>query len=129
MHTLAHANFAEFDEVPAVDKLEVKPIGALILAIQAVQFQSFNFSSNSGLMFCRLNMHSSPGPPACMSRPRLRRDSSQGIIMVTRSQRKRKRWTHQACKQPPGNAVSTYDRGVRGSPLGEYFGGSEEDFK
>jgi hypothetical protein len=25
MYTLAHAHFAEFDDVPAVDKLKVKP--------------------------------------------------------------------------------------------------------
>ena len=36
MYTLAHAHFADFDDVPGVDKLKVKPIGALILAIQAV---------------------------------------------------------------------------------------------
>jgi len=47
MYTLAHAHFAEFDDVPVVDKLKVKPIGALILAIQAVRFQPFIFYSNS----------------------------------------------------------------------------------
>lgn len=36
MYTLAHAHFKDFDEVPEAAKLEVKPIGALILAIQAV---------------------------------------------------------------------------------------------
>jgi len=36
MYTLVHTHFSEFDDVLAVDKLEVKPVGALILAIQAV---------------------------------------------------------------------------------------------
>jgi len=39
MYTLAHAHFAEFNDIPAVDKLKVKPIGAFILVIQAVRFQ------------------------------------------------------------------------------------------
>jgi hypothetical protein len=36
MYTLAHAHFGDFDSVPTTDKLKVKPVGALILAIQAV---------------------------------------------------------------------------------------------
>lgn len=36
MYTLAHAHFADFDDVPDAEKLERKPVGALILAIQAV---------------------------------------------------------------------------------------------
>jgi len=36
MYTLAHAHFADFDDVPAAEKLERKLVGALILAIQAV---------------------------------------------------------------------------------------------
>ena len=47
MYTLAHAHFAEFNEVPAVDKLKVKPISALILAIQAVQSFLFFLKKNS----------------------------------------------------------------------------------
>ena len=43
----AHAQpFSEFNDIPAVDKLEVKPVGALILAIQAVWFQPFVSYSN-----------------------------------------------------------------------------------
>ncbi|KAF8799163.1 hypothetical protein BYT27DRAFT_7071855, partial [Phlegmacium glaucopus] len=37
MYTLAHAHFADFDDVPATEKLNIKPVGALILAIQAVE--------------------------------------------------------------------------------------------
>ncbi|KIM41783.1 hypothetical protein M413DRAFT_410062 [Hebeloma cylindrosporum] len=37
MYTLAHAHFADFDDVPDAEKLERKPVGALILAIQAVE--------------------------------------------------------------------------------------------
>jgi hypothetical protein len=38
MYTLMHAHFAKFYDVPAEDKLKAKPIGVLILAIQAVRF-------------------------------------------------------------------------------------------
>jgi hypothetical protein len=41
MYTLAHAHFADFDDVPAAEKLERKPVGALILAIQAVTTFSY----------------------------------------------------------------------------------------
>jgi hypothetical protein len=36
MYTLAHAHFSDFDDVPEAARLEIKPIGALILSIQAV---------------------------------------------------------------------------------------------
>jgi hypothetical protein len=47
IYTLAHAHFAEFDDVPAADKLKAKPIRVLILAIQAVGFWLFILNSNS----------------------------------------------------------------------------------
>ena len=45
VYTCTHP-FSEFNDVPAVDKLEVKPVGALILVIQAVWFQPFISYSN-----------------------------------------------------------------------------------
>ncbi|KIM49826.1 hypothetical protein M413DRAFT_438944, partial [Hebeloma cylindrosporum] len=37
MYTLAHAHFSDFEDVPVVAKLKIKPVGALILAVQAVE--------------------------------------------------------------------------------------------
>ena len=61
MYTLAHAHFLEYgNDLPASSELQDKPVGALILSLQAVStshliFPALTFFSR------RLNMYLSPG--------------------------------------------------------------------
>jgi hypothetical protein len=63
IYTLAHAHFSEFDEIPDPRQLskDERPVGALILALQAVSLLFlFRFISNS-TCHLRLSMLSSSG--------------------------------------------------------------------
>ena len=64
MYTLAHAHFVEYgNNLPASSDLQLedsdKPVGALILSLQAVS-ESHLIFSDSDIFSRRLNMNSSP---------------------------------------------------------------------
>jgi hypothetical protein len=63
MYTLVHAHLVEYgNDIPASSKLqdEMKPVGALILSLQAVSASHFK-SPASDIFSHRLNMNSRPG--------------------------------------------------------------------
>jgi hypothetical protein len=64
MYTLAHAHFVEYgDNLPASSEVEDKPVGALILSLQAVSTSYLKFS-DSDIFSRRLSMYLSPGKQA-----------------------------------------------------------------
>ena len=123
VYTHTHS-FSEFNDVPAVDKLEVKPVGAPSLRYRQYDF-NLSFLIQTLIKYfvgwtCiqvldHWHVHQSL--------------ISEGIFLGGQlwwqdHEGNRKRWVHQAHQQLPGNTVCTYHRGIWRSPLGEHSGGS-----